>query len=208
MSDNSHRREPQQSRSQELVDRLLDGAATLFAEVGYEAATTNAIAEKAGVSIGSLYRYFPDRKALLAALADRHVRQLRALHDRVFTPDVVYLPLPVLLDRLIDPFVELHMECPAFAHLLLGSDTSADIAEVTCELDGEIVERLAGVFRQLAPALDAARARLVASVSKAAVKALMSGVAAERHPGARAALVAETKKMLLAYLRSIVEVGP
>lgn len=205
MSQHSPRHEPQQTRSQELVDRLLDAAATLFAEVGYEATTTNAIAERAGVSIGSLYRYFPDRKALLGALADRHLRKVRGLHDRVFTPDVVYLPLPVLLDRLIDPFVELHTECPAFAHLLLGADTSADIADATCALDGEIVDRLAGLFRQLAPGLDAARARLVASVSKSNVKALMSSVAAEPDPAGRAALVAETKKMLLAYLQSVIE---
>jgi AcrR family transcriptional regulator len=189
------------------VDRLLDAAARLFADVGYEAATTNAIAEKAGVSIGSLYRYFPDRKALLGALADRHLRKMRGLHDRVFTADVVYLPLPVLLDRLIDPFVELHTECPAFAHLLLGSDTSVDIADATCELDGEIVDRLAGLFSQLAPGLNAARARLVASVSKSNVKALMSSVAAEPDPAGRAALVAETKKMLLAYLQSVVDGG-
>ena len=119
----------------------------------------------------------------MGALADRHLRKVRGLHDRVFTPDVVYLPLPVLLDRLIDPFVELHTECPAFAHLLLGADTSADIADATCALDGEIVDRLAGLFRQLAPGLDAARARLVASVSKSNVKALMSSVAAEARFG-------------------------
>lgn len=187
------------------MERLLDAAASLFADSGYEATTTNAIAERAGVSIGSLYRYFPDRKALLGALADRHLRKMRGLHDRVFTPDAVYLPLPVLLDRLVDPFVELHTECPAFAHLLLGSDTSPDIASASCELEEEIVDRLAGLYGRLAPGLDPARARLVASVSKASVKALMSGVAAQPSADARAALVAETKRMLLAYLTSVID---
>lgn len=144
MSKRSSRHIPQQSRSQDLVDRLLDSAAALFAEVGYEATTTNAIAEKAGVSIGSLYRYFPDRKAVLSALAERHLSQTRELHDRVFTQDLVNLPLPVLLDRLIDPFLELHLECPAYAHLLLGSDASADIASATCELDEERTTRSPG----------------------------------------------------------------
>ena len=59
MSQHSPRHEPQQTRSQELVDRLLDAAATLFAEVGYEATTTNAIAERAGVSIGWILPLLP-----------------------------------------------------------------------------------------------------------------------------------------------------
>ncbi len=204
MSKHSPRHVPQQSRSQELVDRLLDSAAALFAEVGYEATTTNAIAEKAGVSIGSLYRYFPDGKAVLSALAQRHLTRTRELYDRVFTQDLVYLPLPVLLDRLIDPFLELHLECPAYAHLLLGSDASVDIAGATCELDQEILQRLAGVIERIAPELDAGRTRLVASVCKASVKALISSIAAPRGPARRAEVVAETKRMLLAYLQSVV----
>ena len=54
----SERRVPQQARSRERYNLILDSAARLFAEVGYEAATTNAIADVAGVSIGSLYQYF------------------------------------------------------------------------------------------------------------------------------------------------------
>ena len=103
MTDVSMRRTPQQARSQQRVDLILDVAADIFAEVGYESATTNAIAERAGVSIGSLYRYFPDKDAILHALSNRYYEQVRALFDEVFTKDVVYLPLPVLLDRLIDP---------------------------------------------------------------------------------------------------------
>lgn len=185
------------------MGRLLDSAAALFAEVGYEATTTNAIADKAGVSIGSLYRYFPDRKAVLDALAERHLARTRELLDRVFTQDVVYVPIPVLLDRLIDPFLELHLGCPGYAHLLLGSDASADIASATCGVHDEIVTRLAGLLRRAAPRLNATRAQLVASVCTSSVKALMSSVV-ERHGRAeRAAVVAETKGMLAVYLQSV-----
>lgn len=70
------RKKPSQSRSQATVDVILDAAARIFVETGFDAATTNAIAERAGVSIGSLYQYFPNKLALLAALKERHIVEI------------------------------------------------------------------------------------------------------------------------------------
>ncbi|RLU00334.1 MAG: TetR/AcrR family transcriptional regulator [Ketobacter sp.] len=65
------RKIPKQKRSREMVERLLEATATTLAERGLEDTTTNHIAETAGVSIGSLYQYFPDKEALLEALMER-----------------------------------------------------------------------------------------------------------------------------------------
>lgn len=65
------RKMPKQKRSREMVERLLDATAATLAERGLDDTTTNHIAEKAGVSIGSLYQYFPDKEALLEALMQR-----------------------------------------------------------------------------------------------------------------------------------------
>lgn len=73
------RRKPVQGRSQATVDALLAAAAQILARSGPEAATTNAIAARAGVSIGSLYQYFPDKDALIDVLATRHVDQMSAV---------------------------------------------------------------------------------------------------------------------------------
>lgn len=203
MTDVSMRRTPQQARSQQRVDLILDVAADIFAEVGYESATTNAIAERAGVSIGSLYRYFPDKDAILHALSNRYYEQVRALFDEVFTKDVVYLPLPVLLDRLIDPFVELYMACPAYKHILLGSDVSADIAAASEELDQEIIKHMAEILRLAAPNMDKQQAHLVATVCKAQVKALITLITSSSDEAFRAQITAEMKRMLVAYLEPI-----
>jgi AcrR family transcriptional regulator len=69
------RKRPRQLRSAETVDRILDAAARIFDERGYRATTTNHVAAQAGVSIGSLYQYFPNKDALLVALAERHVAE-------------------------------------------------------------------------------------------------------------------------------------
>ena len=67
------RKLPKQARSQQRVDTILDTAAQLFEEVGYESATTNEIALRAGVPIGSLYQFFTNKDAILNALVERYV---------------------------------------------------------------------------------------------------------------------------------------
>jgi AcrR family transcriptional regulator len=70
------RNEPVQARSAARLSALLDGAAQIVDEVGYERLTTAMIAERAGASIGTVYRYFPDRIAVLQALAARNLERV------------------------------------------------------------------------------------------------------------------------------------
>lgn len=73
------RKQPRQARSQALVASLLDATARVLADEGYQAATTNRIAEAAGVSVGSLYQYFPGKDALVFAVAQQQAERRRAL---------------------------------------------------------------------------------------------------------------------------------
>jgi AcrR family transcriptional regulator len=67
------RRKPRQVRAELTRERILAAAAHVFAEHGYAAGTTNRIAERARISIGSLYQYFPNKDAILAELLVRHI---------------------------------------------------------------------------------------------------------------------------------------
>src|SRR6185436_18877511 len=71
------RREPRQQRSRQTVEAVLDAVPHVLRRHGAEAITTNRVAEAAGISIGSLYQYFPDKQAIFMALHDRHVDQVR-----------------------------------------------------------------------------------------------------------------------------------
>src|SRR5262245_36689873 len=70
------RKHASQERSRATVDALIEATARILVKEGFDAANTNRIAEKAGVSIGSLYQYFPGKEAVVAALLERHVRQM------------------------------------------------------------------------------------------------------------------------------------
>jgi AcrR family transcriptional regulator len=72
-SSTAPRRKPKQERSRETRERILAAAAQVFAEHGYSAGTTNRIAEAAGLSIGSLYQYFPNKDSILVELTRAHL---------------------------------------------------------------------------------------------------------------------------------------
>ena len=67
-----------QERSRATVDALLEATTRVLLKEGYDRASTNRIAEVAGVSIGSLYQYFPSKEALVAAVIDRHQQEISA----------------------------------------------------------------------------------------------------------------------------------
>jgi AcrR family transcriptional regulator len=77
------RNRPRQARSAARVEHLLDVAEEVFEEVGFDAATTNLVAQRAEVPVGSLYRWFPDKAALAEALADRYLERLVDVYDRL-----------------------------------------------------------------------------------------------------------------------------
>lgn len=69
------RKLPRQKRALAKIDALLDAAAAVLIDTGYDRASTNSIAKRAGVSIGTLYQYFPTKEAVVLALAERHSDQ-------------------------------------------------------------------------------------------------------------------------------------
>ena len=73
------RKTASQERSRRTVDALLEAAARILVKEGYDKASTNRIADVAGVSIGSLYQYFPGKEAIVAAVTDRHAQELSEL---------------------------------------------------------------------------------------------------------------------------------
>ncbi|TPG56779.1 TetR/AcrR family transcriptional regulator [Ewingella americana] len=77
------RRQPRQARSQHMVEAILEATARVLAERGYAGTNTNVVAERAGVSVGSVYQYFPNKDSLVTALHERHAAQMYLAIDTV-----------------------------------------------------------------------------------------------------------------------------
>src|SRR5690242_16463951 len=96
------RREPQQARGQRRIDAILDAAQQVLAEGGYEGVTTNAIAARAKMSIGSLYQFFPNKDAILQALGLRFLDRMGEIFAPLLSPAAAELPMDVWIDRIVD----------------------------------------------------------------------------------------------------------
>lgn len=199
---NTLRRVPQQARSRARFEGLLDAAEALLEEGGYEAATTNAIAERAGTSIGALYGFFPNRDALLGALAARYSDGLRANLEGVLIPEVLRLPLPELVGRIVDAFVALHEQHRGFRSVFAGSMASPQLAAASEELHREVLERVEALIRHRLPHLDRAHLSLYTSICVQAAKALLL-LAENTDASGRAQVLEETKALLTAYLEDV-----
>ncbi len=116
------RKLPRQDRSRALVDAIVEAAARILVQQGRDALTTNAVALRAGVSIGSLYQYFPNREAILAAVARDH---LDAVHQHVAAIDLRDADcLADAVARIISGLFAAHMINPSL-HLALAREISA-----------------------------------------------------------------------------------
>jgi AcrR family transcriptional regulator len=114
---NSSRRKPRQHRAQQTVGAILDAVIRILKREGFDAVTTNRIAEVAGVSIGSVYQYFADKRAIFEALHRRHVEEI----DRVVESTLVRnasSSLAVLIGSMIDAMVEAHARDPELHEML------------------------------------------------------------------------------------------
>jgi len=136
----SVRRRPKQRRARQTVEAVLDAVIRLLKHEGSQAITTNRIAEVAGVSIGSLYQYFPDKRAIFTALHQRHIDQI----DRMVQTKLVEhaaSSLEELVRAMVEAMVEVHAVDPELYELLM--------AEVPHRADGtrDFAVRLHGAFR-------------------------------------------------------------
>lgn len=125
------RKEPRQARSRATTDAILDAAAHILGERGWTGLTTNAVAEVAGVSIGSLYQYFPNKLALIEAVRRRHfddvLAVLRAAADEKTSRQR-------RIAALVDGMITIHSRYPAAHRVLLEESPRGADSRKTCDV--------------------------------------------------------------------------
>ncbi len=130
------RKNGSQERSRATIDALLAATARVLVKVGYDHASTNKIAEAAGVSIGSLYQYFPSKEALVAAVIERHNGEMMDL-VRSSIVRVAQLPVAEAARELVRVMIEAHRLEPKLHRVLVEQIPRVGAMEQIEQLDEE-----------------------------------------------------------------------
>ncbi|GAA4185350.1 TetR/AcrR family transcriptional regulator [Streptosporangium oxazolinicum] len=195
-----------QARGLRRMEEILDAAEEVIAEIGYADMTTNAVAERAGMSPGSLYQFFRNKEEILDGLLDRFTEGRSAHWEARLTGDVLRMPVADLIDQVVDEIVAYKTSRPAYWALLHGSATGDRLAAASERLHRGIARRIAGVLAVRAPHLGEERRLLVATMMLSTVRAVLPLVAAGP-PDRAAELTAELKALLTGYLSAATDSG-
>lgn len=196
------RKSPAQARARETVEAILEAAVELFSTKGYARTSTNHLAVRAGVSVGSLYQYFPNKDAILTALLARH---LEAVHDAASAA------LPILADpavslrdgirRLLVALRSVHDDDPGLARAV--EQQAGQMPSMPAGLDAHrhgTVERIAAILGgrpDVRPGNHALMAALLGEVTEAVSRFLVHG---PREEFGREELLGEAIEALARYL--------
>lgn len=139
------RRMPRQARSRATVDAILDATAHVLTERGYARANTNLIAATAGVSIGSLYQFFPSKEALVTALRRRHAEQMRNM-VREMVGTIADQPLTDAVPLFVHAVIAAHLIDPQLHRVLDQEVPRRDLADGREDIDSDFRETIRAVL--------------------------------------------------------------
>lgn len=176
---------------------MLTACAGLIEEVGYDGLTTTLIAERAGVAVGSLYQFFPDKRAVVQELTLRNLdRFVSAVHERFDRAELSTWRDAV--DAVFDVYLRMHREVPAFSRLHFGDVVDLRLLDESRDNNAVIAEKLISLISEQF-GMDESELQLPLSVAVEAADAVLH-LAFRRDPSGDPALVAEAGEMVCGYL--------
>ncbi|WP_394824356.1 TetR/AcrR family transcriptional regulator [Pendulispora albinea] len=194
------RRIPLQQRSRERLERILEAAASLFIERGYDAATMENIAERAQTSIGSVYQFYPNKRAIFDAMAVRYIELARERFEELLVSYARIERWDEMLHQAIDAFAAFERSGVIIRAVWLNWQMSPEFLIAGEALNREFARRVETFLAERAKELPAEKRLLVATMLVEHITAMMI-VSVRRNDALGEAVIAETKVLLRRYLR-------
>lgn len=145
------RKKPQQERSIQRLDAIMEAAVHLIAENGVGNLKMTDLAARAGVPIGSLYQFFPERAAVVRALHDRHTERVESGAQRVFSKVTSLSEVEALLGMAVDSFYATFRNDPVYLPVWLAAISDPDLQRLNTDHQTRLTSVLCAIFRPLLP---------------------------------------------------------
>ena len=199
------RKLPQQQRSRDTVDVILAATARVLVKEGFDRASTNRIAEAAGVSIGSLYQYFPSKEALVAALVERHIEDMSAALQAEMAA-VSEAPLATAVRRMVTLMMQAHAVDPELHRVLNEQVPRVGRLHRVHEVEARMRKLVRAYFERQRTGLRDVDLDVAAFICVQSIEAITHG-AATHHPEAPGAeqLAEQVTDMIVRYLSATPE---
>ncbi len=194
----SLRHNPTQVRGQRKVEHILAVAEEVFADMGFERATTNCIAQRADISIGSLYQFFTSKEAILEAIAERYLERsnsvIREVLERTQDDD-----MDTLVTEILAALVQVQEKRPYFLQCLSLGRPHEVVNDAVVRFRKATLDDVVVVLKRRGIPGDGRRLRLKARICAETISALLPLVLYARGQE-RTRVASEIKQLLLGYL--------
>jgi AcrR family transcriptional regulator len=193
------RKPPTQARSRARVENILKAAGALLGEVGYDGLSTNLIAERADVPVGSIYQFFQGKDDIVAALVEQFQDRILRLAGEQLDAASAMRDRRAFIAKLVDGIAGIQAEASAFVCVFSGSQSHARFDALARDLRRTLTRHLDRVFAEAFPRLPKDdRSRMLAAWSD--ITGAMIANLDRSKPGERGKLLEELKTVLAAYL--------
>ena len=203
----SPRKKPIQERARATIDAILRATAHILVTDGYDRASTNRIAARAGVSIGSLYQYFPSKEALVAALMEKHMEEMAAV-ARSAVPRVAALPFEDAVEEAVRMMVAAHTVNPKLHKVLIEQIPRIGRLERAEVLEREVTSLIRAYLEARRDEIGVRDLDLSTFIVYGIVEALAHAAVLTRPDLLGPAFVREVTAVVVRYLRGSEARGP
>jgi AcrR family transcriptional regulator len=197
------RKRPQQNRSRVTVEAILQATTHILTEEGYHKANTNRIAERAGISIGSLYQYFPNKESLMAALMEQHSNEIAALVESKLQ-NLFDAPLETAVPELVRAVIAAHAINPRLHQVLNEEIPRSERLQQMQKADERIAELLRAYLRRWSDRIHPQNLEMTVFILSRTVEALCHAAVIE-YPSfvSNSQFEQEVSNLLLLYLTGV-----
>ena len=201
------RKPPTQARSRARVENILKAAGALLGEVGYDGLSTNLIAERADVPVGSIYQFFQGKDDIVAALVEQFQDRILRLAGEQLDAASAMQDRRAFIAKLVDGIAGIQAEASAFVCVFSGSQSHARFDSMARDLRRTLTRHLDGVFAEAFPRLPKDDRGWMLAAWSDITGAMIANLDRSKQ-GERGKLLEELKIVLAAYLDAKLAASP
>ncbi|MCZ6829020.1 MAG: TetR/AcrR family transcriptional regulator [Gammaproteobacteria bacterium] len=144
-----NQRQPVQQRSRQRREEILLATATLLEQVGFDGLTTTLVAKEMGISVGSLYHYFPHKQAILHAMGEHWLQEYSAALERMRTADLEHLELSQFAELAVAELLEVYKHQRGMLPLVQAMYAVPELRDLDAQHDDLVIREMAAMFARI-----------------------------------------------------------